>query len=80
MSRSIVTHSLICRTQRHGSLQSRSMTTSVSGMVCGVNSGFKREAKAGEDSERKYTDSLASISKFVSFVSRAQEASMVLPS
>lgn len=63
MSRSIVTQSLICRTQCHGSLQSSSTTRSVSGIVCDVNSGFRRGAKAGEDSERKYIDSLASISR-----------------
>lgn len=63
MSRSIVTQSLICRTQCHGSLQSSSMTSSVSGMDSGVNRGLRRGAKAGEDSERQYIDSLASISR-----------------
>ena len=40
------------------------MTRSVSGMSCGVNSGFKRGAKAVEESERKYIDSLASMSGY----------------
>ena len=62
MSLIMVTQSLICRTQRHGSFQSSSMTRSVSGMNCGVNSGFRRGAKAVEESERKYIDSLASMS------------------
>lgn len=31
-------------------------------MDCGVNKGFKRGANAGEDSDRKYIDSLASVS------------------
>ena len=40
------------------------MTRSVSGMNCGVNSGFRRGAKAVEESERKYIDSLASMSNY----------------
>ena len=66
MSRNMVTRSLICRIQRHGSLQSSNMTRSVSGMDRGVNSGFRRGAKAGEDSDRKYIDNLASISILIS--------------
>ena len=38
------------------------MTRSVSGMDRGVNSGLRRGAKAVEESERKYIDSLASMS------------------
>lgn len=43
-------------------------------MDCGVKSGFKRGAKAGEDSERKYIDNLASISKIFSYASLSLEA------
>ena len=64
VSRRIVIQFLICRTHSQGSLQSSSITKSVSGMDCGVKSGFKRRAKAGEDSGRKYIDSLASMSNF----------------
>ena len=49
------------------------MTKSVSGMNCGVNSGFSRGAKAVEESERKYIDSLASMSnccQLYTFISR----------
>ena len=62
MSLIITTQSLTCRIQRHGSLQSSIMTRSVSRMNRGVNSGFRRGAKAVEESERKYIDSLASMS------------------
>ena len=58
----IIIQSLICRIQRHGSFQSSNMTRSVSGMKCGVNIGFRRGAKAVEESERKYIDSLARMS------------------
>ena len=62
MSRSILIQAFIWRAQRQGSLQSSNITKSVSGIDSGVKSGFRSGAKTGEDSERKYVDSLASVS------------------
>ena len=63
MSRSILIQAFIWRAQRQGSLQSSNITKRVSGIDCGVKRGFRSGAKAGEDSERKYVDSLASVSR-----------------
>lgn len=60
--RSRRTHSLSCRTQVHGSVQSSNITTKVSGILCGVRSGLRRGAKAGEGSERRYADTRARVS------------------
>lgn len=55
-------HSLSCRTQDHGSDQSKRTTRSVFGIDCGVRSGFIRGAKEGEGLVRRYAEMRASMS------------------
>lgn len=55
-------HSRSCRTQDHGSDQSRRTTSSVFGIDCGVRSGLMREANDGEGLVRRYVEIRASIS------------------
>lgn len=66
-------HSLSCRTQDHGSDQSRRTTSSVFGIDCGVRSGLMSEAKEGEGLVRRYVEIRASMSVLCQRLARSVE-------
>ena len=76
--RSNLTHSRSRRTQLHGSDQSSRITTSVSGILCGVKRGFRSGAKDGDGSERRYAETRARVS--IALVRLTSAVTAYLPS